>query len=398
MELGLENVRELLRRLGDPQDSFESLHVAGSDGKGSVCACAHSILMKSGHRCGLYTSPHISDFRERMAVGDRRISSGELDRLGEEIRPIVEEMEGRGMRCTFFDAATAAAFAHFRDRGAELAVVEVGLGGRLDSTNAIAPAACAIGNISLEHTGVLGGTIEEIASEKAGIIKPRVPCVTMNPDAPARVIGEAAARAGSPLLRLSPADVSVSGIDRRGADFTYKREELRVSIPGRHQARNAALALEAVRAMLPGSGLDIAGGLAAAEWPCRMELRGDTIFDVTHTAAGAERLAEDVAELYGRVVAVVGALGDKDVEGIARSVARVSDRVFAAGLRSERSAPPGRAADAARGCGAEAREFGTVEEALRSARLHAAGLPVLVTGSFHTAAEALEAMGMEARG
>ena len=188
IKLGLENTRELLKRLGNPQEHFGSVHVAGTDGKGSVCAIIHSILTASGVRTGLYTSPHILEFNERISVCGVPISDEELADLAARVVPHVNGMAENNMLCTFFEVTTAIAFLHFMEKGVEYAVVEVGMGGRFDSTNVIVPDVTVINNISIDHTEYLGNTIEKIAYEKAGIIKPGVPCVTINGESAYSVI------------------------------------------------------------------------------------------------------------------------------------------------------------------------------------------------------------------
>jgi dihydrofolate synthase/folylpolyglutamate synthase len=179
VKLGLDNIKELLQRLGDPQDEFRCVHVAGTNGKGSVSAMLASILREQGYRTGLYTSPHMIDFRERILCGKDLISELELARLALEVKGQWEEMQRTtGQIPTFFEVATAIAFLHFANMGMEEAVIEVGMGGRLDATNVINPDCSIITNISLEHTQYLGDTIVSITAEKAGIIKPGVPVVT----------------------------------------------------------------------------------------------------------------------------------------------------------------------------------------------------------------------------
>ncbi len=396
MKLGLTNITELLRRLGDPQDSFRSIHVAGSDGKGSTAAFAEAVLRRSGLRTGLYTSPHLVDFNERIRVSGRMIGEDDLARLAALIRPEAEEMAAEGMRCTFFEAATALAFAHFRDEGVDIAVIEVGMGGRFDATNVITPEACVITNISLEHTGHLGTTLTGIAREKAGIIKPGVPCATMNGDEVSAVLSEAAAAAGAPLTRISGDDIAVLSSGRDGLTFAFGGDEYSLQVPGRHQAGNAALALTALSFLDDPDGRirdSMREGLAEAQWPCRMQqVRGlPLIIDSTHTGRGAEDLAADIGELYGRVLPVLGVLDDKDVGRMAAALATVADRVVVTAPDSERAMPADKVAEAVSGLFGEVLRADGVAAAMDAAvAARRTDEMILVTGSLHMAGEALQ--------
>ncbi|MDR3282631.1 MAG: bifunctional folylpolyglutamate synthase/dihydrofolate synthase [Candidatus Methanoplasma sp.] len=392
----MENISELLSRIGDPQKSFSGVHVAGSDGKGSVCACIHAILRSSGIRTGLYTSPHIADLNERMLADGEHVTDSELSDLAALVYPIVEEMGSQGRNCTYFDVTTAMAFLFFKTKNVEYAVIEVGMGGRLDSTNVVIPKLCVIGNVSMEHTEFLGNTIERIAFEKAGIMKPNVPCVTVNDDDVYDVLKRVAEERGTPLMRVLTSDIHVEESRSDGVRFAYKGADYNLPIPGRHQALNAVMAIEASRLLsLYGEErpLAVKEGLNFAEWPCRMQLVGDFVIDVTHTAAGADRLAADVAELYGEVVTVFGVLRDKDIDRLSRDLALVSRKVFVAPLPTERSADPACVAEAMRRYTADVETSGSVSEAMDAAVRESGGLKVLVTGSFYTAAEAVRHLG-----
>lgn len=393
IRLGLENITELLRRLGDPQRSFRSVHVAGTDGKGSTCACTESMLRASGFKTGLYTSPNLTEFNERIKVMGEDISDGRISEYAGKLRPIVEDMDAKGSRCTFFEVTTAMAFMHFRDEGVDYAVVEVGLGGRYDATNVLEPDVCIICNISLEHTEYLGDTVEKIAYQKAGILKKGVPCITLNPEPAFGIIAEVARDVGAPLARVFPDDIEIIKNTRGGVSFRYKGGEYFVSIPGRHQARNAALALEAV------SRLDIGGcfgccardGLSTVRWPCRMELLPGlpVIMDVTHTRAGSEDLAHDIAEIYGKVTVVFGALGDKDIEHIAGNLSTIAKRMIVTSPCSERAAPLEDVARIVHRHTADAETAPDVGRAIEMALEGRGDEMILVTGSFYMAGDAL---------
>ena len=393
IKLDLENTKDLLRRLGNPHLSMKYVHVAGTDGKGSISSCIASILISSGIKTGLYTSPHIVDFNERITVNGENITDSEAERLLQMMKERVGEMEAEGRIPTFFEMATVMAFLHFKNEGVEYAVMEVGMGGRLDSTNVIVPEVCVIGNISMDHMEYLGDTIEKIAFEKAGIIKPGVPCVTLNKEPAFDVLKKVADERGAPITRIDPQDVNVIKMDENGVDFAYKEERYRISIPGSRQADNASMAIEAVsRLRIYGHCLrcNVKKGLRDVRWPCRLEkVRGlPIILDVTHTAAGSEAIAEDVAKLYGEVDIVLGMLKEKDAQTMAENLSRLSKRVFVAALRSERSADPEMLGKIFEKRFPETIVCGSISNAMDLAMRSGTNNNILVTGSFHTAEEA----------
>ena len=391
---GLESTVELLRRVRDPHAGMRFVHVAGTDGKGSVCAMVESILKASGMRVGAFTSPTILRVNEGIRLEGEEIPDRDLVQMIGAVRPHVEAMASEGMMCTRFEVMTVVALLYFRTVSADIAVIEVGMGGRLDSTNVITPEVTVINNIGLEHSEFLGDTVEKVALEKAGIMKPGVPCVTMNPDDVYSVLEAHAAQVGCPLRRVmdSDAEVMASWPDR--VDTVYRGELYTVGLPGRHQARNAALAVEAV-SMLPEFESEIEGhvgeGLESVSWPCRMQklLAEPVIVDVTHTLNGARCLSSDIAEIYGRVVLVLGMLRDKDVAGVSEELAKVSGKVFVASPSSPRAADARDVAEVMERFAGVDGVFGTVAEAMDAAMEARGDLNVLVTGSFRTAEDAL---------
>ncbi|MCL1811541.1 MAG: bifunctional folylpolyglutamate synthase/dihydrofolate synthase [Methanomassiliicoccaceae archaeon] len=395
IKLDLENTRDLLRRLGDPHLSMKYVHVGGTDGKGSISSCIASILISSGIRTGLYTSPNIEEFNERITVDGEKMTDTEAAELQGSMRKSVEEMEAEGRVPTFFEMATVMAFLHFRNKGVEYAVMEVGMGGRLDSTNVITPEVCVIGNISMEHEEYLGDTIEKIAYEKAGIIKPGIPCVTMNRDEAFGVLKRAAEERGAPITRIDPDDIRIGMMMCGGTEFFYKEERYEVSIPGSRQADNASMAIEAVSKLkIYGQCIrcNIRKGLKEVRWPCRLEkVKGlPMILDVTHTQAGAKALAEDIGLLYSEADVVIGMLNDKDIHSMAERLAAVSDRVWISPLRTERSADPEIIREAFAGRFSEITVCESISDAIdRAMRSRKNDNNILVTGSFHTAEEAV---------
>ncbi|HOK28830.1 MAG TPA: Mur ligase family protein, partial [Methanomassiliicoccaceae archaeon] len=308
IKFGLENTRELLSRLGDPQHRFRSLHVAGTNGKGSVSAMAESVLRAAGYRTALYTSPHLVDFRERIRVDGKCIGEEEMLRLAEEVRNIAEDMAAHGRHLTFFELTTAMAFTHFADVGTEMAVVEVGMGGRLDSTNVIDPVCVAIATIALEHTSFLGSTLPQIAFEKAGTIKPGVPVITLEQAPEVIDVLERRAEEMSAPMTVVGRDVGYEVLSStlEGTEVYLEEIDAVVSVPlaGRYQASNCALACSALAEMMR-RGVYIpdeafARGLAAVRWPGRLEVvsqRPRMILDVSHTAAGARTVAAELERM-----------------------------------------------------------------------------------------------------
>lgn len=390
MMLGLENMTELLRRIGDPQNSFRSIHIAGSDGKGSTCAMLHSIIKAAGNSVGMYTSPHILDLKERIVVNGREIDDNDVESLVIKIRPAVEEMAAKGEKCTFFEVMTAMAFLHFSEQKVEYAVVETGLGGRFDATNVLSPVLSIITNISLEHTSILGDTIEKIAFEKAGIIKPGVPVITANPSPALDVISKIAKERGSKLIVVHRDNISNVMVEESHTSMEYRGKGYDVGIPGRYQAENAAVVIEAVIA-LDNAKMEkyIKAGLKDVRWGARMERIGDFIVDVTHTSAGAAALADDIGRIYGKVVLVFGILNDKDLDNIAKELSRIASKVIVTTPDSERAADLSVIKNIVSKYHSDVHIAVTVGDAMDEAfRMRKEGELILVTGSFFMAGDA----------
>lgn len=304
MDFKLERVALALERLGQPQRRFASLHIAGTNGKGSVAAMLHAMLAAGGYRVGLYTSPHLVELGERIRVGDRDIDRAAVVALSDEIRAVVT---GRGIDLTFFEFLTVLAFLHFARAGVEVAVIEVGLGGRLDATNVLDPIAAVITTIGLDHTEWLGDSIAAIAAEKGGIIKPGRPVVLGRVEGEAlEVLGRLAAERGAPLRRAGR-DYRVAG-GSAGLDFDgmgWSLRGLQVGLRGAHQRDNAATALAtlaAVSSSLPLSEDAVRAGLAAVRWKGRLDVVATaplTVFDGAHNLDGVDALLSELPDLLG---------------------------------------------------------------------------------------------------
>jgi dihydrofolate synthase/folylpolyglutamate synthase len=406
IKLGLDVIRDLLARLGNPHEAFPAIHVTGTNGKGSVCAYLASVFRAAGHRVGLYTSPHLVRFNERIRVDGEMIRDEDVARLYGEVKPHAAAMAARSEtdQPTFFETTTAMAFRYFAERRVDVAVVEVGMGGRMDATNVVHPDACAITRIGLEHTENLGRTVERIAREKSGILKRGVPAVTVDQPALA-VIRARAEELGCPLTVVGR-DVRYSrlGFDLDGQDVLFEDGltlETRIPLLGAFQPENAATAFAialAVREKWNLTKAVIAGGLSAARWPGRLQVvRRDptVIVDGAHNPSAAAALAESLQELFpGRKLTfVVGVLNDKDLAGIADSLGPLAAKVVATKVRTPRAfeAEEVRKAFEAHAPGSLAPD---AKDALTRAIGSAAKEDVIVvTGSIYIAGEALELLG-----
>lgn len=402
---GLDRTRRILSALGDPHLSFRSLHVGGTNGKGSVSALLASVLHESGRRVGLYTSPHLCTFRERIQIGGEPVGEADVVAAAERIWPLLIEEDA-----SFFEATTALAFLLFAEAGVEVAVVEVGLGGRLDSTNVIVPELAVITNVARDHTDHLGDSLEAIAGEKAGIIKPGVPILTGESDPIVlEVLRSRAEELGAPLHRFTPdlvqgARVTPDGTELHLRTGEWGELELRTSLIGEHQAGNVGLAVGALELLSPELRPDraeVVRGVAGVRWPGRFQRErvagDDWIFDVAHNPAAIEVLLDTLAELpvASPLAALVGIMGDKDWRGMMQ---RLSESVDHLVLTRPLSAPPGRSWDPVAGLAEVPAGRGEVvedfEEALRVVGRRGAGGTVLVTGSFHTVGDALTLLGL----
>jgi dihydrofolate synthase / folylpolyglutamate synthase len=319
-KFGLERIRTVLDALGDPQRGVRFVHVAGTNGKGSTSAMIEAALRTAGQRTGLYTSPHLAEPTERIRIDGTPVTAERFARAFERVHEKSEELLAAGaidLHPTYFETVTAMAFVLFRESGVDRVVLEVGLGGRLDATNVIEPELCVITPVDFDHEQFLGNTIEAIAGEKAGILKPGAPAVfaRQRPEAE-RVLVDTAARLGCPFRRT--ADVQITGVemDARGSRFVLNGRELVCPLAGQHQVENAitaALALDQLEAP--------PDGIAQTVWPGRLEHVADApeiILDGAHNPAGARALAAYIERFYSgrRIWMVYGSMRDKAVEEI----------------------------------------------------------------------------------
>jgi dihydrofolate synthase/folylpolyglutamate synthase len=328
IKLGLENIGRLLAELRVPIDGEGAplfLHVAGTNGKGSVCALLDSILRAGGYRSGLFTSPHLVSFRERVRVNGEMISETAAAAILTRIRQHIERWE---QPPTFFEITTALALAHFAASGVQYAVLETGLGGRLDATNVVTPLASVITAVGLDHQQYLGETIAAIAMEKAGIIKPGVPVVS----------GPQESEAQCALMHVAY---------ERDAPFhlvVTPMNTVDLGLAGSHQRWNAALAVHALEvAGIAVPGHAILAGLREVQWPGRFQQIGDRlILDGAHNPAAAQRLVQTWREQFGEAKATVilGAMKDKDLRGICAALAPIAAAAIAVPIQNDRALPP----------------------------------------------------------
>jgi dihydrofolate synthase / folylpolyglutamate synthase len=371
-DLKLDRIQALLRALGNPQESLRIVHVAGSKGKGSTSAMLASILCRAGYRSGLFTSPHLCRVEERIQVDGEPIPGEQLAALMEEVVPAVRAVDavhGEGA-VSFFEVGTALGFLHFAQSGVDVAVIEVGLGGRFDSTNVCDPRVAVITSISMDHTQQLGNTLASIAAEKAGILKPARPAVSgVQAPEPRAVIQRIAQERGARLrelgvdftYRYNPGRVTNAALHLPGLEVVTRRRRwpgMSIRLLGEHQAQNAAVAVAVVEELLE-QGLSIsdsavAAGLKSVSWPARLEVvqrRPLVILDCAHNLASAEALVETLRTLipgWGEKPAgtwrrhlVFAGSSDKDLEGMFHVLTpHFSDLYLARYAHSPRSVPP----------------------------------------------------------
>jgi len=391
VRLGLERMERVMSALGDPQRSYSSVHLAGTNGKGSTAAMIASCLVAAGIRTGLYISPHLSRFTERIQIDGREVDQEQVTRLAARVLGLAEGL-------SFFEAVTAMALLWFAEEGAEVAVLETGLGGRLDATNVVTPRVCVLTRIDIDHTDLLGTSLTDIAREKAGIVKPGVPVVS----APCAAEVERVLRARCAELR---APLWLAGHELRLSDAgdyagpTWRVARVEAGLSGGFQRENAALCLAALeRLRAEGVRVDeehARRGLREVRWPGRMERIGERhLVDGAHNPCGARALAASLPG-DGRFSVVFGLLGERDVGDVLAPLLPRAARVIFTRARSARAVEPGRLARRAAGRFPD-RPFEVAPD-LAAALASAARYdePVLITGSLYLVGEARELLAGE---
>ena len=402
---GLDRTERMLADAGDPQRAYPVIHVGGTNGKGTLCAVAESVLRAAGLRTGLYTSPHLTSFRERVRIDGAPIGEAALLESASRLWPSIEREAP-----SFFEATTAIAFDAFARAGVDVAVVEVGLGGRLDATNVVSPEVAVVTHVTVDHVDFLGSDPAGIAREKAGIAKPGAPFLTGEPDdALFAVLSAEAARAGAIVQRVTDRpDIVDHGV--AGTRFRARTEwgdvDARLPLAGAHQATNALLALRALALTELRHRIDagaVRRGIETTRWPGRFQVEhvagASWILDVAHNRAAIERLAATLRDVRPEppITVLLGVMADKDWAAMLRQLASVADGLV---LTRPAHAPAGRAwdpaaaADVAAAAGIAARVSEDLEAAVAALRAEGRGT-VVVTGSFHTVGEAIEALGID---
>ena len=394
-------MQHLLARLGNPQKELKCVHVAGTNGKGSTCALLASILQRAGYRTGLYTSPHLTDFSERIRIDGAEIPHDEVVRLGQRVLTEAEACRAEGFPLTEFELITAMAFLWFREQGCEVCVLETGLGGRCDATNVIeSPLLTVLTSISLDHTKILGDTIEQIAFEKSGILKQGVPCVCY-PDLPRAAEGviRMTAQVQSARLVMAPLkDLTFVDASLRGTRLLTERSmPLTLPLLGEHQMKNAAVVLACVKELralgweIPDSAVQ--EGFANVSFPARMEVLSETppvLLDGAHNPEGTAALAKAVKKYVTkkRVIGVCGMMEDKNVREAVRKLDGVMEKVYTVAPDSPRAMSAQALAAEWERRRIDAEPVASVREALEKALEEGAQRGVLVCGSLYLAGEA----------
>ncbi len=391
-KFGLERMRTLLAELGNPEQGQRFIHVAGTNGKGSTCAMIANALRHSGHHTGVYTSPHLVEPTERIQIDGTPLSSQQFVNAFETVHAAAERLLQSGQLDThpsYFETVTAMALLTFRDE-CDISVLEVGLGGRLDATNVITPELCVITPISFDHESFLGNSLEAIASEKAGILKPGVPVILTKQEPSAEaVIIRRASELKSKLIRIQDAEVSTVHAAAHGSTFNLGGSRYDCALPGRHQIENATAAVLACREL----GLEtccIQTGLKTVTWPGRLEFisrRPDFVLEGAHNPAGAAALASYVREFCSHrpVWIVFGAMRDKALAEITAELFPLAQRVIATAPNFPRALRPQAILEIAEHPNATAAE--TVPQAIELARNAPEDAIVFFTGSLFLVGE-----------
>jgi dihydrofolate synthase/folylpolyglutamate synthase len=413
IKLGLDNIRRIMDRLGNPQEGLKFVHVAGTNGKGSVCVMLSSVLKSAGYKTGLYTSPHLRSFRERITVNGERIPRERVVALTRELQAIALEIEAEHeAHPTYFEITTAMALKHFAEAGIDIAVIEVGMGGRFDATNIIEPELCVITDISKDHSEYLGDTLEKIAYEKAGIIKPGVQVVTsaQNHEIMA-VIEKRAGELKAPLtvlgkdfsyelIKADDKGINLNFYFNDNTDRKFELNELHAPLLGRFQAQNCAVAAAAV-ALLTRSGINISTdaiyeGVSKVDWPARLQVMQSSptvIIDCSHNPKGVRALVDSIKELFSfnKITLVIGMVKEKERAEMLDALVELKPEVVTVRPDTHRALDPKTLCSEFASRGVVTRVLPDILEGVGYA-VHKAGPDdmVIITGSFYTAGAALE--------
>ncbi|MEF8879645.1 MAG: folylpolyglutamate synthase/dihydrofolate synthase family protein [Candidatus Thermoplasmatota archaeon] len=351
IKLGLERIRKISEKLGYPEKKYPVIHVGGTNGKGTVCQYLNSVIQNNDYNVGLYTSPHLTDFSERIKINNIPISEEEIKKLMDKIKPIVESFSGQNQP-TYFEIVTAMALQYFADKKVDISIIEVGLGGRYDATNIVTPLLTIITNVSLEHQDRLGETIEEIAYEKAGIIKKDTPVVTGAEKKAYNVIKEEAAKKNSPLIKISKSNWRRIEQKNCFQKFRIKTEsekyELKTCLQGLYQGQNLALVTAALEILQEKSFQIKPNSIKTIQnvvYPGRMEIKQIKpmiLLDGAHNSEGIKKLSETLKNdfHYKKLILVFGVMSDKKIKEMLSGIIHLVDTVVLTKPSVERSADP----------------------------------------------------------
>ncbi|MBF0320199.1 MAG: bifunctional folylpolyglutamate synthase/dihydrofolate synthase [Nitrospirae bacterium] len=410
IKLGLSNITHITNLLGAPQTAYKTIHVAGTNGKGSTCAMLQEILMAKGYKTGLFTSPHMVRFTERIKINGTEILPEDVVTLTEEINHTINGIDG--LSPTFFEFVTAMAFLYFKRQNVDWAVIETGMGGRFDATNILMPEAAVITNINMDHMEFLGSTIEEIAVEKAGIIKNGTPVITTSQSPEALAILRQRAAELDAHLSAFGADFSATTIrtDITGTAFNYsgdsELENLKIPFTVAHQVENAACAVRTAELLFNDITV-IRPALSGIKWPGRCELIKhagmDVLLDGAHNPAAATALSQTLHGVYlkqsfSNIIMIIGTMADKDNAGMLRALIPAADTLILSAPSYERAQRPENLLFMAEKLqvnpSTALHTAPSIGEAIKmAALLYRTGSLIVITGSFYTVGEAKEAMG-----
>ncbi|MBA64774.1 MAG: bifunctional folylpolyglutamate synthase/dihydrofolate synthase [Candidatus Marinimicrobia bacterium] len=317
IKVGLKHTKEFLNKIGNPHEKLKCIHIAGTNGKGSTCAILSKILIEHGKTVGLYTSPHLVRFNERIKINGEQISDIAITDFMENNADHIKKL-----KTTFFETATSMAFDYFYNESVDIAIIETGLGGRLDSTNVISPLVCGISSISLDHMDILGDSIEKISKEKAGIIKNNIPIVTFEQSEPIiAVIKEISDRKNAPLTIIKKKDINVFKVNDYGSSFIYKKYAINLPLRGKHQILNCILAIKIAEVILDEiDSSKLNNAIKNSSWPARMEKMSDEniYYDVAHNYDGIRAMIDTVTENHAKkkLLGLFCIKGDKNINSI----------------------------------------------------------------------------------
>ncbi|HEV3332783.1 MAG TPA: folylpolyglutamate synthase/dihydrofolate synthase family protein [Bryobacteraceae bacterium] len=401
-KFGLERIRTVLEALGNPQDHCHFAHVAGTNGKGSTCAMMESALRAAGRRTGLFISPHLVEPTERISINGRPVEAALFTEAFNRVHAAVEKLLDAGaidLHTTYFETVTAMAYLIFAEAPTDIVVLEVGLGGRLDSTNTVRPDLCVITPVDFDHEAFLGRSLESIAGEKAGILKPNVPAVFARQRAEVvPVLEKRAAELGIPVKRTSEWTVSDLELDARGSRFTLSGEStlcIRCPLAGEHQVENAITAAAALQQLgVPERAIE--EGIACAQWPGRLERiceHPEIVIDGAHNPAGARALAAYLDRFYSdrRVRMIYGAMRDKAVEEVCGILFPRAAQVIATAPDQPRALDPKAIVELA--SHPDLRTAASLTEALQLVRDAGPRDAIFITGSLYLVGEARALLG-----